>query len=81
MGCQPEWIPAGIRILVESRVDCTQPANLVLTSTILVVSLSHAAVHIWAVTLQGMALGTAAAIVLSLLLALSRLGTGRPAAS
>ena len=71
---------AGIRILVETRVDYTQPSNLVLTSIIFVASLSHAAVHIGAVTLQGMALGTAAALVLSLLLALSRLRTVRPAA-
>ena len=70
---------AGVRILVETRVDYTQPSNLVLTSIIFVTALSHAEVHIGAVTLKGMALGTAAALVLTTLLALSRLTPVRPA--
>ena len=71
---------AGVRILVETRVDYTQPSNLVLTSIIFVTALSHAEVHLGAVTLKGMALGTAAALVLTTLLALSRLRPVRPAA-
>ncbi len=70
---------AGVRILVETRVDYTQPSNLVLTSIIFVTALSHAEVHIGAVTLKGMALGTAAALVLTTLLALSRLRPTPPA--
>ena len=63
---------AGVRMLVEKRVDYTVPANLVLTSIVFVVSLSGATVHVGSVPLKGMALGTAAVLALSLLLALFR---------
>ncbi len=61
---------AGVRMLVEKRVDYTRPANLVLTAIVFVVSLSGATVHVGAVPLKGMALGTVAALALSILLAL-----------
>jgi uracil permease len=61
---------AGIRILVEKKVDYTQPRNLVLTSVVLVSGVSGAAVKVGVVELKGMALGTFVAIGLSLLFAL-----------
>ena len=66
---------AGIRMLVEKKVDYTRPRNLVLTSVVLVSGASGAAVKLGAVELKGMALGTFVAVALSLLLALfDRLG-------
>lgn len=66
---------AGVRMLVEKKVDYTRPRNLVLTSVVLVSGVSGAAVRIGAVELKGMALGTFVAVGLSLLVALfDRLG-------
>jgi uracil permease len=66
---------AGIRMLVEKKVDYTKPRNLVLTSVVLVSGVSGAAVKLGAVELKGMALGTFVAVALSLLFALfDRLG-------
>ncbi|KAA0254093.1 uracil permease [Acidobacteria bacterium ACD] len=66
---------AGVRMLVEKKVDYTRPRNLVLTSVVLVSGVSGAAVKIGAVELKGMALGTFVAVGLSLLVALfDRLG-------
>ena len=66
---------AGIRMLVEKKVDYTKPRNLVLTSVVLVSGVSGAAVKLGAVELKGMALGTFLAIALSLLFAaFDRLG-------
>ena len=66
---------AGIRMLVEKKVDYTRPRNLVLTSVVLVSGASGAAVKLGAVELKGMALGTFVAVGLSLLFALfDRLG-------
>ncbi len=66
---------AGIRMLVEKKVDYTRPRNLVLTSVVLVSGASGAAVKLGAVELKGMALGTFVAVALSLLLAaFDRLG-------
>lgn len=61
---------AGIRMLVEKKVDYTRPRNLVLTSVVLVSGASGAAVKLGAVELKGMALGTFVAVALSLLFAL-----------
>lgn len=58
---------AGIRMLVEKKVDYTRPRNLVLTSVVLISGISGAAVKLGTVELRGMALGTVVAIVLSLL--------------
>ncbi len=57
---------AGIRMLVEKKVDYTQAKNLILTSVVLVLGLSGAAVKLGAVELKGMALGTVVAILVSL---------------
>ncbi|WP_371368252.1 Uracil permease [Sporomusa rhizae] len=57
---------AGIRMLVEKKVDYTQAKNLILTSTVLILGISGAAVKLGAVELKGMALGTVVAVVISL---------------
>ena len=58
---------AGVRMLVEKKVDYTKSRNLILTSVVLVSGISGAAVNLGTVQLKGMALGTMVAIVLSLL--------------
>jgi uracil permease len=58
---------AGIRMLVEQKVDYTRARNLVLTSIVLTAGVSGAAIKVGTVELKGMALGTMVAIVLSLL--------------
>ena len=60
---------AGIRMLIEKRVDYTRSRNLLLTSVVLVAGVSGASVTIGTVALKGMALGTMVAIALSLVLA------------
>jgi len=57
---------AGIRMLVERKVDYTKPRNLVLTSVVLIAGISGAAIKLGTVELKGMALGTVVAILLSL---------------
>ncbi|WP_371380988.1 uracil permease [Sporomusa aerivorans] len=61
---------AGIRMLVEKKVDYTQAKNLILTSTVLVLGISGAAVKLGAVELKGMALGTIVSVLISLTFAL-----------
>lgn len=58
---------AGVRMLVEQKVDYSRARNLVLTSVVLTAGVSGAAIKLGAVELKGMALGTTVAIVLSLL--------------
>lgn len=58
---------AGIRMLIEKKVDYTQSRNLILTSVVLIGGISGAAVKLGTVELKGMALGTVVAIALSLL--------------
>lgn len=58
---------AGIRMLIEKKVDYTKSKNLILTSVVLVSGISGAAVKFGTVELKGMALGTIVAIVISLL--------------
>jgi uracil permease len=66
---------AGIRMLIEKRVDYARSRNLILTSAVLVSGVSGAAVKLGSVELKGMALGTVVSIGLSLALALlDRLG-------
>jgi uracil permease len=65
----------GIRMLVEKKVDYTQPRNLILTSVVLVSGVSGATLQLGTVELRGMALGTMVAVAISLFLALlDRLG-------
>ena len=73
---------AGVRMLVEKKVDYTKPRNLVLTSVVLVSGASGAAVKLGTVELKGMALGTFVAVALSLLLSLfDRMGWTAPDAA
>ena len=58
---------AGVRMLVEQKVDYSRARNLVLTSVVLTAGVSGAAIKLGTVELKGMALGTMVAIVLSLL--------------
>ncbi|WP_298587565.1 solute carrier family 23 protein, partial [uncultured Selenomonas sp.] len=57
---------SGIRILVESKVDYSKPANLLLTSIVMGVGVSTASLTLGTVTLKGMSLATVIAIILSL---------------
>ncbi len=57
---------SGIRMLVESKVDYSRSQNLILTSVVLGVGISGAAIHIKDVALSGMGLATIVAILLSL---------------
>ena len=70
---------AGIRMLIEHRVDYTKSRNLILTSIVLVAGVSGAAVKIGSVELKGMALGTVVSILASLTFAaLDRWGLTNP---
>jgi len=61
---------AGIRMLIEKRVDYTKSSNLILTSVVLISGISGAAVRLGTIELKGMALGTMVAILCSLVFAL-----------
>lgn len=58
---------AGIRMLIEKKVDYTKSKNLILTSVVLISGISGAAVKFGTIELKGMALGTVVAIVVSIL--------------
>lgn len=58
---------AGIRMLVESKVDYNKPKNLILTSIVLVIGISGAKLTIGNTELKGMVLATIVAIILSVL--------------
>ncbi|MFE5317511.1 uracil permease [Paenibacillus sp. NPDC056579] len=57
---------SGIRMLVETKVDYSKATNLILTTVVLVIGISGAAVTIGNFSLKGMALATVIAILLSL---------------
>jgi len=57
---------SGIRILVEQKVDYSNPVNLILTSVVMGLGVSTASITIGTVALKGMALATVVAIILSL---------------
>ncbi|SEP00143.1 uracil permease [Paenibacillus sp. OV219] len=61
---------SGLRMLVETKVNYSKPANLMLTTIVLVIGLSGATLKLGNFELKGMALATVAAIVLSLFLKL-----------
>lgn len=58
---------AGIRMLVETKVDYGKPSNIVLTTVVLVLGISGTTFKWGHLELKGMALATVAAILLSLL--------------
>lgn len=62
---------SGIRILVEGKVDYSQPKNLVLTAVILIIGISGAQINMGAVSLKGMALATVVGMILALVFALA----------
>jgi len=57
---------AGVRILIEKKVDYNNPKNLILTSVILGIGVSSASFTLGSVTLKGMSLATVVAIILSI---------------
>jgi uracil permease len=57
---------AGIRMLIEKKVDYAKTKNLILTSVVLICGVSGALLKFGTVELKGMALGTIIAIALSL---------------
>lgn len=57
---------SGIRMLVEAKVDYSKASNLILTTVVLVIGLSGAALTWGTFSLKGMALATVVAIFLSL---------------
>jgi uracil permease len=59
---------AGIRMLVDQRVDYTNPSNLILTAVTLIVGVSGASITLGPVELKGMALASVVAIGLSLVM-------------
>ncbi|MEY4630911.1 MAG: hypothetical protein RIQ81_1031 [Pseudomonadota bacterium] len=62
---------AGVRMLLDQKVDYSQPRNLTLTSIVLVIGVSGASVQLGTVQLRGMALATVASIVLGVLFAMA----------
>ena len=58
---------AGIRMLVETKVNYAKPSNIVLTTVVLVIGISGTTFKWGTFELKGMALATVAAIILSLL--------------
>jgi uracil permease len=58
---------AGIRMLVEAKVDYSKPRNLILTAIVFVSGISGATVKLGEVPLKGMALATVVGIFLSLI--------------
>ena len=64
---------AGIRMLVEKKVDYSKPSNLILTAVTFVVGISGAKITLGTVELKGMALATVVAILLSLVVGLAEL--------
>ncbi|MGJ3524520.1 uracil permease [Nitratidesulfovibrio sp. D1] len=70
---------SGIRMLVESRVDYSKPANLTLTAIVFITGISGVPVQIGSVQLKGMALATVVGMVLSLIFhVLDRSGVASP---
>ena len=55
---------SGIRTLMEQKVDYNKPANLVLTSVILIVGVSGAKISIGTAAFEGMALAAIFAVIL-----------------
>jgi uracil permease len=58
---------AGIRMIVERKVDYTKPANLIMSAVVFVVGVSGAKITLGTVELKGMALATIVAIGLGIL--------------
>lgn len=61
---------SGIRMLVEAKVDYSNPRNLILSSVILIIGISGAHIDFGAVVLKGMGLATVVGILLSICFAI-----------
>ncbi|WP_306599448.1 uracil permease [Geothrix sp. 21YS21S-2] len=72
---------AGIRMIIEKKVDYTRPANLILTAVTFVVGISGAKITLGHVALQGMALATVVAILLGLVVWVGEMCAPAPAAA
>jgi len=72
---------AGIRMIIEKKVDYTKPANLILTAVTFVVGISGAKITLGHVALQGMALATVVAILLGLVVWVGEMCAPAPAAA
>ncbi|MGD9155171.1 MAG: solute carrier family 23 protein, partial [Bacillota bacterium] len=59
---------AGIRILVESKIDFSQKRNLIIASVILVIGIGEAKINLGGVEFHGMALATVIGIILNLII-------------
>lgn len=57
---------SGIRVMVESKVDYSNPKNLMLTAIVMGIGVSTAKISLGTVALSGMSLATVVAIILSL---------------
>ena len=57
---------SGVRMLVDQKIDYSKQKNLVLTATILCIGVSGAKISLGVVELQGMALASVVAIIMSL---------------
>ena len=68
---------SGLRMLVERKVDYTNPVNMLLTSIVLVVGLSGAELAVGPIVLKGMGLATVVGMAMSIiLLILQKTGIG-----
>ncbi len=72
---------AGIRMIIEKKVDYTRPSNLILTAVTFVVGISGAKITLGHVALQGMALATVVAILLGVVVWLGEKCAPAPAAA
>ncbi len=61
---------SGIRVLIESRVNYSQPINLILTAVVLIIGVSGASFQLGAVQLKGKTLATVVGVSMSLLFSL-----------
>jgi uracil permease len=59
---------AGIRMLVESKVDFSQKRNLIIAAVILVIGIGEAKINLGGVEFHGMALATIIGIILNLII-------------
>lgn len=71
---------AGIRMIMEKKVDYTKPANLILSAVTFVVGVSGAKITLGHVELKGMALATVVAILLGIVVWIGEQVAPQPAA-
>jgi uracil permease len=67
---------AGVRMLVEARIDYAQKRNLIITSVILIIGIGGARIHLGSVELGEMSLATYVGVLLNLVLPKHASGDG-----